>query len=280
MKLFASIDNEDCLIGTTAVDVSEVLAFPQNKIQITAKVISSSNERTGLQRVDSSEHKHLANLYLWCRLTCDIEILKEYSVKSVTKRELRPSETEKSLENSPRPTDGRVKVPTEAKKTVSHGVSMTVRKFKMSSLNEFPRDQNIYVAYSFLGHRHLRSAAHKANDETIEFDFKHTFDVVSDASRDRARLLKMLQDNERSIKFNLIHENGSGDADISVDSREIGFGLLHLGRQIRKCVENIETKSFEIPVLSKQPPYQNIGSLEITIDGINEMKIIQSTSSH
>lgn len=69
------------------LNLSEVLIFPQNKIQLETKVMSVDSECASHMHSiqvcscqgSATKRKHLGNLSVWFRLTCEMEVLKEHA---------------------------------------------------------------------------------------------------------------------------------------------------------------------------------------------------------
>lgn len=81
VNLVASTGSTAIPMGAVDISLAEVLIFPQNKIQLTAKVMSVvdyCNHTHSFCACDptNAKPKHLGNLTLWFRLTCELDVLK------------------------------------------------------------------------------------------------------------------------------------------------------------------------------------------------------------
>lgn len=274
--LSTSSSSSQSKIGVTLINFSEVLVFPQNKVQLNAKVMSYENENS------KTTSKHIGNLSLWARLTCELSALKEFVEKSWSQPELNQMKEQTEIHQS---CTEKLEIKNHSEKSVEQTISMAqsndglsfiIQRLKLTNANAlFGIAENIYVAYSFLGHRQLRTETeYVLCKEIIEFNSSQTFSIDG---KNHSRILKMLQDIKRSIKFNIVKDVIDQDSDVSIDSREIGFGLLHFGKIYKNLHKNdAYEKTVSIPVLLKTPPYQNIGSIEITISGLNKIQKISN----
>lgn len=74
-------------VGKAQLNISEVLIFPQNKIQLDTKVMSIDTEcRSHMNAIQAcscqgsaTRRRHLGNLSVWFRLTCEMDTLKMHS---------------------------------------------------------------------------------------------------------------------------------------------------------------------------------------------------------
>lgn len=276
------------VIGRAGISFSEVMMFPQNKIQLAIKVMSSidgdcpNKQRYCTCHGISPKQKHLGNLSIWFRLTCELSALKRFAGRYWT-------QTNENGHHPQAHPDERTPAVKDLKEDSSESlidgttncVSISIDRLEISEATEHMQSgqiDQVSIEFSFLGHRSLKTSMRHLSDADIRFDFRKSFSMDARDGRNRIRLTKLLQDTERSIKFNLVDStmSKSDETDSLSESRDIGFGLMHLGKIVRNSVgKNNDRVTVEIPILSKTPPYQNIGSLEITIDGILEMQRMQ-----
>lgn len=282
--------SSSAIIGRADINFSEVLMFPQNKIQLTIKVMSTidgdcpNKQRYCTCHGISPQQKHLGNLSIWFRLTCELSALKRSAGRFWSQRNGADHQSHVLSNES----TAAVKVvgedPDPLIVDTSNCVSLSIDRLKINETTEHRQNgtvDQIFIEFSFLGHRSLKTAWRHLSDADIKFDFRKSFSMDARDGRNRIRLTKLLQDTERSIKFNLVDNAmcNNDETGSSTDSRDIGFGLMHLGKIVRNSIgmDSNDRITVEIPILSKTPPYQNIGSLEITIDGILEMQRMQCT---
>lgn len=271
MKIFATAGpNKKTLAGAASINFSEVLIFPQNKIQLTTKVMSIPNECDHSYEnyctcmETARKPKHLGNLTVWFRLTCELDVLKSFSNNHWISK---CNEHSTKLRQS-----------TEIAKNSKILMAITIIRLKLNNLEKFKDSeiQDLMIEYSFLGQRQLRTKPQSLKIDNLLFDYKQTF--LSN-ERNYQRLRKMLKNTERSIKMivtNPAMTKADGKEDDShADGAEIGFGLLQLGKIVRNWNESNTKANFEIPILLKKPPYENIGYLEICIDEMPSLKQIQ-----
>lgn len=91
MTLFAAVGEKQTSVGYATVQFGEVLLFPQNKIQFVTKVVSLECDCDDLHTNSVQIHcsctgampkrKHLGNLSIWFRLTCQLQILRNYGTQ-------------------------------------------------------------------------------------------------------------------------------------------------------------------------------------------------------
>lgn len=270
MKIFAAAVPNETLVGAANINFSEVLIFPQNKIQLTTKVMSipsecdHSYENYCTCNETARKPKHLGNLTVWFRLTCEMDVLKSFSNNHWISKSDEPS--------------AKLRQTNEIAKNSKILMAITIVRLKLNDLEKFKdsETQNIIVEYSFLGQRQLRTEPQSLKTDILLFDYKEKF--LSN-ERNYQRLCKMLKNTERSIEMVLINPlmtkaDGKED-DSHADGAEIGFGLLQLGKIVRNWNESNKNAIFEIPILLKRPPYENIGNLEICIDEMQSLKELQ-----
>lgn len=83
----AEVGESSLLVGKASLNISEVLMFPQNKIQLDTKVVSADGECSSHMNSikacscqgTSTRRRHLGNLSLWFRLTCEMDVLKAHA---------------------------------------------------------------------------------------------------------------------------------------------------------------------------------------------------------
>lgn len=83
--VFAVTDRSSTPFGYATIRFGEVLLFPQNKIQLVTKVFllecdcdsHAANDHKRC-KFHVNEQKHLGNLSIWFRLTCELEVLKKF----------------------------------------------------------------------------------------------------------------------------------------------------------------------------------------------------------
>lgn len=296
--MIASTASTSALIGAVDISLAEVLIFPQNKIQLTTKVMSTSNDCDHKDRfcacdVTQSKPKHLGNLTLWFRLTCELDILK--SLYNNTKQ-WRPQISHQSGIHNFEEINEEPNSMTTHEETIQNIdqlpetqecldeqsimskplITLTIIGLKLN--NDFEGDiaKHIYVEYSFLLSRRLKSQSRPMSTNDLIFNFKQKFHRND---RNIQRLTHFLKDPEQSIKLR-INTRSANESENSCT--EIGFGLLHLGKCINDWQQSAHDDStpynLEISVLSKQPPYQNIGYLDICIEDIPSLEQLQSNS--
>lgn len=270
MKIFATAGPNETLVGAASINFSEVLIFPQNKIQLTTKVMSipsqcdHSYENYCTCNEIARKPKHLGNLTVWFRLTCEMDVLKSFSSNHWIS---------KSDEQS-----AKLRQSNDIGKNSKVLITITIIRLKLNNLEKFKdsETQDIIVEYSFCGQRQLRTKPQSLQTDNLLFDYKQKF--LSN-ERNYQRLRKMLKNTERSIKMVLINPSiakADGKEDDShTDGAEIGFGLLQLGKIVHNWNESNKNANFEIPILLKKPPYENIGHLEISIDEMPSLKQMQ-----
>lgn len=251
--------------------------------------------------VTQSKPKHLGNLTLWFRLTCELEVLKslynnseqQWGPQSDTQGRARDidetNDKPKSIaahEEQTQNTFSLHRSPCSAlqsnmPKTL---ITLSIIGLKFNSDFELPnadKADQIYVEFSFLGTRRLKTDLKPMSTNEIIFDFTQKF---PQSDRNVQRLMNILKDPEQSIKLTLVKTktkmlktNTCSELDMETDSIEIGFGLLYLGKIVSEWHESAtEPHIFDISVLSKQPPYQNIGCLDIFVEEISSLKLLHS----
>lgn len=280
--------SSSAIIGRAVINFSEVLMFPQNKIQLTIKVMSlidgecPNKQRYCTCQGISAKQKHLGNLSIWFRLTCELSTLKRFAGRCWSQKNASEHQPLDHMENAAASKAAEDSEPIIDDKYSC--VSISIDRLKIheaTGLIQNATVDQVFIEFSFLGHRSLKTSLRHLSDADKTFDFCKSFPIGARDGRNRIRLTKMLQDTERSIKFNLV-DNAlckNDETDSSTDSRDIGFGLMHLGKIVCNSVgKDNDRINVDIPILSKTPPYQNIGSLEIVIEGILEMQQMQQTS--
>lgn len=83
--LFTDPNRNSTPIGCATIQFGEVLLFPQNKIQLVAKVffLECDCHSHGIDehincKFKVKKKRHLGNLSMWFRLTCELEVLKKF----------------------------------------------------------------------------------------------------------------------------------------------------------------------------------------------------------
>lgn len=348
-------------MGSVEINLAEVLLFPQNKIQLTTKVMSviSDDECEHTDRFCGCAHsmakpKHLGNLTIWFRLTCELDVLKslftdfdqwrsqtnhsaaaesgiggdatvigqqqqqqsyahhqDEQQKKVTSS-VAPGDQNKSLEPSKSSTQMNQEqvIAPETPNIIT--ITIQCLKFNETFQIQTPDDNSIqiHVECNFLGNRRLKTPPQPLprGIDQLMFNFTQTY---PQNERNLQRLANILKNPDHSIKFTLIETNAStmaafggsfsappvlstqpspplpekstatitSDDESKYDCHEIGFGLLHFGKFIQELDANSTVSdapyTFTIPILSKKPPYQNIGQLDIAIANIMSLKSIQ-----
>lgn len=303
INLFASAGSTNSLMGTSDISLSEVLIFPQNKIQLTTKVVSVSN---GCEHMDAFENycscdvtaakpKHLGNLRLWFRLTCELDVLKLYInnieqwwtqsdfqnnvwMNDITTQDpaLTQNEQQQQKNTSTELIDyNRAIGQTTTSKTL---ITMTIACLKLNSnVSEISSNSiDLYlIECSFIGNRRLKTAPIPLKMNELSFHFTKQFPCNEHSVQ---RLKSILADPEHSIKLVLVKTRPiSDEPDAKIESLEIGFGLLHLSKFIHDWndANEISSHTFDVNILSKKPPYQSIGCLSISIEDISSLKLLQ-----
>lgn len=275
MNLFTSTGSSSTLVGAAEISLSEVLLFPQNKIQLTAKVMSTSyecNHMDSFERVCgcksySNKPKHLGNLTLWFRLTCDFKILKYlFNEHLHYDSQGKQMEIEQSTAVANR----------DAEKWL---FVVTIQCIKFHADFEVPKDttDQVHLELNLLDNHRMKTDSKPFASEML-FNFTHKF---SHSNRNIDRLTSLLRDSEQSIKFLLVStmpKEPTLPYETKSDSIEIGFGLLHLAKIVNEWedVANDSTVACEIPILSKTPPYQKIATLVVSIDEVGSLKTLQA----
>lgn len=316
IKLMASIGATVRVVGKADINLSEVLIFPHNKIQLTAKILSVCGECE--QRSQPFERfcdcndatvksKHLGNLAIWFRLTCELDVLRSFASKnwfsqqpqlngqtqlkenesseqSPTEKHRTRKSHRKDIKEISQISESDPNAPTSPNSRSSTSITVVRMKLNSAAINETDGIKQICIEYSFLGHRKLRTKSQPFANSEVVFNFHRTFTIDSNDDRNYHRLNNLLKDTERSIKLTVVNttpQEIADDGDTSLGNTEIGFGLLHLGKLVRNWFGNIDNTvhTIEIPILSKKPPYQNIGHLEVNIEGIPLLKRIQQMSN-
>lgn len=276
--MFAVAGSNEMFVGFGIINLAEVLAFPQNKIQLTIKIMSTANDcdhelnKYCACNENAKRSKHLGNLTIWFRLTCEWDILKSFASK---KSLLKMDNDAKHLTKY-----DRIKI--QKNDTTNVLTSITIGRLKLFNFVKLRDEQikEILIEYNFLGHRKLRTNAQPLNTDEIIFNCKQTFYC---SERNNQRLKNLLKNFDRSVKIMLIapmisneNEQHINSGDSISENNEIGFGLLHLGKIVNDWINNeIISQTFDISIMLKKPPYENIGSLEISIDDIKSLKQFQ-----
>lgn len=337
ISLFATGGSSTALMGVVDINLAEVLLFPQNKIQLTTKVMSvlSNDDCEHADRfcgcgISVAKPKHLGNLTLWFRLTCELDVLKSLftdfdqwrsqknpSVAADTEtiggdvtmlgRQQEQHQAEKMTATRPIEQSDKHVVPTKSS-TQSHdqptmpdknsiAITIDCLKFNESFQLPAPIDTQIHVECNFLGSRRLKTPPQPLarGIDRLRFNFTQAY---PQNERNLHRLSIILKDPEHSIKFTLIETKVAGapplpssspppsekattaitsDDESKHDCNEIGFGLLHFGKFVSELHASNENANetlhtFSIPILSKKPPYQNIGQLDIAIANISMLQ--------
>lgn len=254
-------------MGSSTINFAEVLVFPQNKIQLTTKMMSVSNEcdhsydKYCACSESARKSKHLGNLTIWFRLTCELDVLKSFASKHWISK---PCESNCTVEKK-----------SHRIKSTKCLISITIVRLKLNNLAKLQNEQihEISIEYHCLGERQLKTRSCTLDSNELQFDYKHKFPQTE---RSIQRLNNMLRNTERSIKIIVVNSTmpkpQENDNDSTTDCMEIGFGLLHLGKLVRNWIDDNVLQSFEIPILMKKQPYENIGSLEIRIDDMASLK--------
>lgn len=289
INLFASRGSTATLMGKVDISLAEVLIFPQNKIQLTTKVMSIANEcdhKESFCACDplTSRPKHLGNITLWFRLTCALELLKSLfknlehwrsPVDVQNDYAIDHSEKSQKIEKS-KVAHSEAQLVIEHTETEHILVSIMIECMKFDGAFESSENthEEIYIEFNFLGNRRHKTDSKPLNSNEILFNFTQKY---SHNERNLQRLNNILRESENSIKFIVVKKNqiNNPQYETKYENIEVGFGLLHLGKLIYKW-NGLSTKhTFEIPIISKQPPYQNIGYLTIAMEDIAVLKELQ-----
>lgn len=194
-----------------------------------------------------------------------------------------PNVTTQNEDTNEEVKQGSMSTPTNVKsymKTEKTLVAISILCIKFNTTFELPKDdqEQINVECNFIGSRRLQTDSKPLSSSEIFFNFKQEF---IHNERNLRRLINILKDLENSIKFTLIKTKPVSDTsfenDLKCEKYEVGFGLLHLGKLVSECSNSLNNDQhlFMIPLLSKQPPYQNIGTLEISIENMQTLKMLQ-----
>ncbi|XP_031620520.1 uncharacterized protein LOC116339048 [Contarinia nasturtii] len=286
-------------IGSVNINLAEVLIFPHNKIQLTTKVISISNDCNHTDTfcecdvMNATKARHVGNLTLWFRLTCELDVLKslynrneywaseqnsmmqEEQNTSITQPKFKLKKSSSKLDVTNINTENQPK-----DEQILIIITIVCLRFNTNYVIPNETKEQIHIEYSFLNSRRLKTDRKPLSSNQLNFNFTQKF-MHSD--RNQQRLANILIDAEQSIKLTVfktkqLSETCFEDESENVDV-EIGFGLLHLGKFISEWNgpdENTpDIHIFEIPILSKQPPYHNIAYLDISIEDIATLKHMQ-----
>lgn len=306
MNLYASTGSTITLMGAVDISLAEVLMFPQNKIQLTTKLMSVSSEcdHEGSYcgcNVTVAKTRHLGNLTMWFRLTCELDVLKSLYTdfdqwRSPTKNPDQKTNTESTSKKEPetskipnlniKSTANRIEnLPTDDETLIS----ITIQCVKLNESFELPTDstEQIHVECNFLCSRRLKTEPKPLSTNELIYNFTHKY---IHTEHNLQRLMSALNDPEHSIKFVLVkgkamqnlsksltETNAMSEDESRMENVEFGFGLLHLGKFIYELSDNFTNVRYTIPIsiLSRKPPYQNIGCLEISIENISKLKQLQ-----
>lgn len=345
ISLYATAGAANILMGSVEINLAEVLLFPQNKIQLTTKVMSviGNDECEHTDRfcgcaIPMAKPKHLGNLTIWFRLTCELDVLKSLFTdfdqwRSQTNhtasaegggidatalgQQQQQSHSHRSHDEQQKNVTTPIKQPKNAEPTKASSqiqpeqivtpekniVTITIQCLNFNeSFQIQTQDDNaiqIHIECNFLGNRRLKTPPQPLTRGVDQLMFNFT-QAYPQNERNQQRLLHVLNDPEHSVKFTLIETNlatagGSlnvvqtqtmppekstatvtSDDESKHDCHEIGFGLLHFGKFIHELDSNSSISdaphTFTIPILSKKPPYQNIGQLDIAIANIATLK--------
>lgn len=348
INLFATAGSTNVLMGIVDINLAEVLLFPQNKIQLTTKVMSiiTNDECEHTDRfcgcgITMAKPKHLGNLTIWFRLTCELDVLKSLFTdfdqwRSQTNHSAAPTVAAAATAESEADVDATVigqhdeqqkKVSAaeqqsknvEPTKSTTHYhdqptipekniITITIQCLKFNEkfqISTEDHDTQIHIECNFLGSRRLKTPSQPLarGIDQLKFDFTQAY---PQNERNLQRLMNILKDPEHSIKFTLIETKVmptttgeslappppplptlpekstvaiTSDDESKHDCYEIGFGLLHFGKFVHELNSNSEISDtphiFTIPILSKKPPYQNIGQLDVAIANIATLKSLQ-----
>lgn len=280
------------MMGAVDISLAEVLIFPQNKIQLTTKVMSISDECDHSEtfcgcNVTLAKPKHLGNLTLWFRLTCELDVLKslyneidQWRSQNGPNPDKPPNTVDQSNFDVKQVSSMTVEQPKDEKMLVA----ITIQCLRLDETFDLSATDQIHIECNFLGSRRLKTDQKPLASHQLVFNFTQKY---PHNERNLQRLTTMLKDFEHSIKLILIKTNASkvqsenanatSDDESKMDSLEIGFGLLHLGKIIRESSDANENAQqiLAIPIMSRSPPYQNIGHLDITIENMSSLKRMQ-----
>lgn len=349
-------------MGSVEINLAEVLLFPQNKIQLTTKVMAviSNDECEHTDRfcgcgISVAKPKHLGNLTIWFRLTCELDVLKSLftdfdqwrsqtnqsvaadsgtggvdatvigqqqqphshrshndeqqkkatavsSIKQQQSKNLEPTKSSTQTHDAP------------TIKPDKNIIIITIQCLKFNEKFHIPTGDDsaiavdttqIHIECNFLGSRRLKTPPQPLMHGIDQLKFNFT-QAYPQNERNLQRLAHILKDPDHSIKFTLIETKVTmgglppppslppppplslpekstatitSDDESKHDCHELGFGLLHFGKFVHDLNSNSEISdaphTFTIPILSKKPPYQNIGQLDIAIANIATLKSLQ-----
>lgn len=228
---------------------------------------------------NATKPSHVGNLTLWFRLTCELEVLKsllnkikywdsidnpeDFWVNEITSGQ--NTLTSHNVQKSPS------KLNSSVKKEEQILIIITIACLKFNTNFDVPEDttEHIHIEYSFLSSRRLKTVRRKLSSNELNFNFTQKFKRTD---HNQQRLMNMLRDTEQNIKLTLVKTKQFPDP--KNDGVEIGFGLLHLGKFINEWNSPHENTPhiIQIPILSKQPPYNNIAHLDILIEDVGPLK--------
>lgn len=337
ISLYATAGAANILMGSVEINLAEVLLFPQNKIQLTTKVMSvmGDDECDHTDRfcgcaISVAKPKHLGNLTVWFRLTCELDVLKSlftdfdqwrsqtsYTAAATAadggdtdatvlgQQQQQKSHSHRSHDDDQKNVTSNHVEPTKSSTQMRQEKNIVTITIECLKFNETFQHQSqndsairIHIECNFLGNRRLKTPPQPLPHGVEQLTFNYT-QAYPQNERNLQRLMNVLNDPEHSIKFTLIETNASAmgagsvsavhatvpekstatvtsDDESKHDCHEIGFGLLHFG----KFIHDLDSGSgisdaphtFTIPILSKKPPYQNIGQLDVAIANIATLK--------
>lgn len=149
-----------------------------------------------------------------------------------------------------------------------------------------PSVKRIFIEYNFLGTnetpsidvRKLRPKSTAPNTEPISVAVNSCkvfrIDVAPNGPDRRAaysRLIKLLRHQEKNIKFLVVSEQSKRQR-LSEGSDEMALGLLHLGRIVAEAPAASRSQVVQVPIMSKKHPYNSVGHLEVSVEGIAFMQ--------
>lgn len=172
-------------------------------------------------------------------------------------------------------------------------ISITIGNLSLNGNSDIftdPSVKRIFIEYNFLGSNEtpsiaIRKLRPKSPEETnttitIPIDSRKIFRIdTAQTGHDRkaafSRLMKLLKQHEKNIKFLIVSEQSRKDKEKlgeGNDCLEIALGLLHLGRVVAEAPANCLSQVVHVPIMSKNHPYNSVGHLEVVVGGVDFMQ--------
>lgn len=291
-------------IGKCCISFSEILDFPQNKIQRLVKIYKSSiNEKTVI-----------GTLHLWFRLTCDITnitdfeknrssmeaLLQNYSnqtnwlpltiegtsTSSTTENtyHFHPTVTEHVSEDHSMARINLIESASDENKYKKGEIIIEIFTLELNDqhiLND-PNVKQIYIEYSFFGYNgelmespsQSLNKPFQSNQLLLEFNFrkKFDFDECKNLIKFQHFIEQLKTKSNTRIHFLIVNEPFEEDVKngVTLDCSNIGWGSVNLQKLITESDDN--QKTITLSVHSTKSPHDTIGKLTIAFEGLIFMK--------